>query len=622
MTTPAPERAIPDGHHHHDDALLSRRREWVGLVVGAAVVMAVRAWVVSVSRFPRLVADETAYLAMARELAGGPRWNLGVATTYAPGYSLLLTPWFTLDLSADTIFRGAMATNVALAGATFLVVARLARRLTTLSSPVAHGAAAVSVSLPALAVTGTLAWSDALTPLCFALLALAVVRLLDAPTAGRAAAAAAAAVGGYVAHNRFLPLVGLVALVVVVLAARRRLGAVAAGAVVGGMAVFMGVERLARSALYDRLYEPGGQVGAADGKLSKLTQVPELAIAGTGQAWYLLATTGGLAGFGAFALLRAWWRSLGGTAGVGDWIRRRGRPWAVGESPVPPGEPVAGLRRLDAGTLITLAALMALPFGTSTLVMTGASRADHAIYGRYNEMFVSLLVLCGLASLIATTAWRDRLRDAAVVVGVTGASGLLVWTTRLETLQGVQVAYSTLGLMALTPRGAHRLRTATVIGIALLLVLAGAALVRRGRGVVLLVVASALVLVGTVRSGDQIDSGDSPGPRHAVELGAILRPGEVVTYRLTDDLAMLRPFYRYQFYAPDVVAQRGFGPVWERGDPFVMSRIDDAELAAAGYRSAWADPTGEAGLWVAPGPRQDEMAAAGILRPPLPEGVG
>ena len=46
-----------------------------------------------------VVADEPAYLAMARLLGGGERWDLGLASTYGPAYSVLLAPWFALGLS-------------------------------------------------------------------------------------------------------------------------------------------------------------------------------------------------------------------------------------------------------------------------------------------------------------------------------------------------------------------------------------------------------------------------------------------------------------------------------------------------------------------------------------------
>ena len=41
-------------------------------------------------------------------------------------------------------------------------------------------------------------------------------------------------------------------------------------------------------------------------------------------------------------------------------------------------------------------------------------------------------------------------------------------------------------------------------------------------------------------------------------------------------------------------------------------------MAEAGYRLAWVDPASQLGLWVAPGPRQDEMAEEGLLVDPPP----
>ena len=43
-------------------------------------------------------------------------------------------------------------------------------------------------------------------------------------------------------------------------------------------------------------------------------------------------------------------------------------------------------------------------------------------------------------------------------------------------------------------------------------------------------------------------------------------------------------------------------------------------MAEAGYRLAWVDPASQLGLWVAPGPRQDEMAEEGRLVDPAAGG--
>ncbi|HYI61176.1 MAG TPA: hypothetical protein VEW93_05165 [Acidimicrobiales bacterium] len=595
-------------------APIDGRPRWagpLGWAAGAAAVMALRLWVVSTARFPRIVADETAYLAMARLLGGGPRWNLGMAATYGPGYSVLLAPWFALDLSPDTVYRAAMLTNVVAAGLTFVAVEALTRRLTTLAPPWSLAASAVAASLPGLAVTGTLAWSDAVTPLFFALVVLTVLRLVERPTVARGAVAGLTVVAGNVVHARLLPVVGVVLLVVVALAVQRRLAPPGAGAVVALTVAALVAARAAAGAVHDRLYEPGGQVTAGLSDADGVARVGRLALATTGQVWYLLATTAGLAGLGAWALAHRWWRDVGGL----DTLRRRRGPGHGRPGADPSAAPVAGLRALDPVASTAVLAVLGLPFAAGAVFISGGARGDQAVYGRYNEMFVAVLVTCGFSALVATRTWAARGRALGLVVAATVATGGLVWLTRLDALKGGYTPYTILGLIALEPRGPQRLRTATAIAVALVVVVVAASAVRRARPAALLVLAALLVVVGTVRSLDQIGPDRGSDPRHAADLGAILEPGDEVVYLMDGDTSVVEQFYRYQLYTPDLVALRAFGPQWERGRTFIVTGTDQPELPAAGYRLAWVDAGTGAGLWVGPGARQEALAAAGELLP-------
>lgn len=108
----------------------------IPLAAGVIFTTLVRLAVTLDARAPQVVADETAYLAMARFSAGGPAWNLADAAPYMPLYSLLIAPAELFGFGPAATFRWAVVMNVMLAGVTsFVVVEALASHLAGMGRP-------------------------------------------------------------------------------------------------------------------------------------------------------------------------------------------------------------------------------------------------------------------------------------------------------------------------------------------------------------------------------------------------------------------------------------------------------------------------------------------------------
>lgn len=569
--------------------------------------MAVRIAAAWDSTGPRVVADEAAYLGMARLLGGGPRWNLNRASTYGVGYSVLLAPWYALGLSPTAFFRAALGTNVVLGGATFVACEAFARRVTSLVSPASVAVSAVAVSIPALTLTGGLAWSDNLTPLCVVVLLLATLRLGERPTVGTGALAGLVWVAGVATHARILPLGVIVLAVLVVRLVQRKTDRATVAAAVGVMAAgYLGV-RWASGLVYDRLYVPGGQVDQGLAEADRLTRLGPLVFSALGQTWYLLVTTAGVAGFAVLTLAGAGWRRAR--------VRLEDRDRGAG-----PARRAAadreGLRALDLVSLFVVVAVVVLSFLTSVGFMTDRPRTDHLVYGRYNDAFLAPLLVVGLATLIARPGWRWLLGRAVLLAGVMAVAAAMLWRYRNGLLR--RATYTEFGVLGLVPfdlAAPRRLPWVTAVGLGLLALVTLAALQRRGRTAAVVGLAAVLAVIGTLRGADHLEPGVPPDPGALEQLADVLDPGEVITYVSTPRVNSLGQFYRYQLYLPDNPAVVGDGAAWETGAGLILVDVQAPGVAQAGYRLAWDDPASQLGLWVAPGPRQDELAEAGQLLP-------
>ena len=443
------------------------------------VVVAAARWWFSHNRIMfHMTPDEPAQLAMARLISGGLRWNMFDHSTWRPGMAVLLAPlfWFTDDTS--TIVHGALLIGAALGGIAAVILARLATRLTMLSPTgcvLAAGAVAIA---PASLSSTAFVWAEALVTVTLLATIWLMLRFYDDPRSSIGCATAAMAALGFTGHGRMLPLVPVVLVLLLLRCVMAR--AWVRGAVITAVAVGTTLlSYLLADAIYDAAWDRPGSSNTVGTVIKRLPKVLDNLQSALGQAWYQLAATAGLSVIGTGVLLvRA--------------ARRRGR-----------SVPDVVIR--DARLVLALTAPLIL---VSIVFMSGRTRTDHQIYGRYNDAVMWPMMVVGIAWLARLRYTAHRFAAAAVLIGVAVAivaAGVGVHAVAGDALaDSVGVRPMVSGLMPIIGSASHIAVTRVVIvAVAGLVVLTVAALSSR-RGAALAVVGLALLAVGGVRTRDAL----------------------------------------------------------------------------------------------------------------------
>ena len=429
---------------------------WASVGMGLLLaVLAVHLRTAMAAGGPVAVPDVPAYLGIA-QWVGGDGLALRDAP-FQPGYGLLIAPLVAisgvsmLGAQGEVVHELALVVNSLAAVAAVVVAARLgwvgSRRWW-----VAGAAGLVAVVHPSLSSASRIAWPETLLTLVVLVVALAVA--IAAQHAGAAASPRAWARAGLVAtlavavHARMVVLVvAVVGTALLCRIGRRGWAALGAGLLVGGTATAMTLtltdawptERLSEAAQLDRGTEP---VATVSGQL--------LALGGGTLGLGLIGLITGLAAAiwlarkrrdsglneglslrrpgGAFARRR---RDRGLDEGLslrrpGGAFARRRRDRGLDEGRAPAGVPAgarAGARSASPDPLTAALVCLALgAFGAVLLggwTLTGSSRADTLLYGRYVDPWAVALTVAALAWLAARPA---RPRSASARFGMAAAS--------------------------------------------------------------------------------------------------------------------------------------------------------------------------------------------------------
>ena len=560
------------------------RARFVAPLAVAAAVAAVHALLAFRQPGPALLWDGTAYLSLARWVAGEHTPDLGHLGQYHVGWPILLAPVVWATSTLDGLFDGVRLVHVALAAGGSLTLLALARRL-GVGPPAALLVAAAGGVYPGLAMQSGLEWAQVLTTILTWLTVLAL-HWSGRGGGARTIAPALLAAVGYLVHPTAL--VGLVA-VVVVLAAATRPWTRAVPGLVTALAAGGGAWALNRWALHE-LWAPGAPSQSA-GLFDRVTdpgQWDDLAVRALGSLWYVGVASLGLAALGVAGLVVLARRDDPAERAVGWWV---------------------GLSL--AGTVALTATKFAAPV-----------RPDHLVYGRYVDAFVPLLLLVALAPLLRR---RAALVAAAVGVALTlVAAAVVVGDVPASAFDGVTMPANLFGILALDgagPAGVDVWRV-TAFGLAAAAIVLVVHLGWRRPAAT-----AAVALVAYL--GADVHVRDSVRPlaeetAASFQLGEVLRrvPGPAtVAYdravfdaRGTNRYLLAAQDRRFAFYD----SRRGERP----SSPLVVAGQDPAAPPAPGARTVFPEPYREQMLWVTPGSLQDRFAAAGLLvvRPgePLP----
>ena len=371
------------------------------LLVGWAVQVAVRLWLASGQTIPVALPDEAGYLFAARVLDGGPTADMSYGTVYRGGYALLLLPAFWITDEPITLYRICLVIN-ALISAALLPLAYLTLRRMRLSRGWSFAIGNVTALLPGVVFYTEFVLTDAVLPVAvFGWLLLTHSWLTADASKARTAlyGTSAAMLVGYVyaCHSRGVILIlvqaGLMAAAVLLRWRDLRTTGLAAAA----LAAVAGAGALLNASLVPRLY-PGGDnnLGAnVERRLTTLDGYGWVLSLGTGQVWYQIVATGGIAGLGLLTLAYLA-------------LRRGTRP------------------RLRALVLAVLAAVAGIAFATSAALPV-EWRVGNYVYGRYLACMTPVLFAVGAAVLLRARL-RTVLRAAAATAVLTVlAASVVQW---------------------------------------------------------------------------------------------------------------------------------------------------------------------------------------------------
>lgn len=346
-------------------------RVWVVLAVVAGIAclltQALLVWGSSHATFPF---DEVTLLQMSRYLMGEEVPQLRGAGYY-PLWAVVMAPLWWLTDDPVVFYRLSLALGAIVAMITAWPLSALAMRLGT-SRAQAWFAAFTVLALPAHAVQSAFSLSEQLIVLALALLALAVWRLYERPSALAAITVALLAAATYAAHLRMIVVV-LATAVWLLLFIRRRWQVALIG--LAALAAFYFVADATGIAL--NVAVRGSASSQSDAFLDNLeTTGPFLVVKiALAQAWTQIVGSFGVAALGAVAVVAGTWRSI-----------RALQPtpviWLFGV--------------LSSTTVISVISWI----GEYNLFFNPWRRLDAWIYGRYLDPVATLVVLIGLALIL------------------------------------------------------------------------------------------------------------------------------------------------------------------------------------------------------------------------------
>lgn len=376
---------------------------------------------------PVLTDDGLGYLGNARWLAGVSTPDFTGSNFYSLGYSALLAPLYVLGLGPDAVVFGARLVNGVAATLVAVPLGLLAASVwPDLGRERAMWSGFVVSLSPALLLQPAFMWPETVLPLVFAVWAVAVTRAVEGARGG-AMALSLSTIAAVAVHARATPLLiasGLVLLVDLVRRGHRAAGTIERALALVALPVGFLLVRAAESAAKSAMWASGEgprNAGATDAMLDRLApeRWPDLLEGAAGQLWYLANVSFGLVILGLVLVVGCVVRK--GFGGVSCTSRR----WSV------------------IGIGLGAVALLAL----SVIRISTAPRVDHAVYGRYNEMWAPVVAVLAVGWVMLA---EGRLRRAAMmIVPILGAGVAAKLLVDAERLRGDVMSLNVLGVAGL-----------------------------------------------------------------------------------------------------------------------------------------------------------------------------
>jgi hypothetical protein len=347
-------------------------------------------WATFASRGASVRPDELGFLLNGWVLTGRHETLIGAEfrSFYTAGYGFVTAVAAVIGRGIDAQYRLSLLANIGLVVATAAALTRLAFRHLAVARNTARTLGIVVALAPTVAANSLFAWSETLNRFLFVAIVVLAHEHVTRPRWVTSVSIGTASSFAVIAHGRFtlLPALAVILLVVAATQAPRRLLAVTIGGIVASIVSWWVFTRINLSLRRDLYPAATGKEGRMVDKLTTPSNLPGLGRSATGQLWYVLATSFGLAAVGLAMNVRSVMLGL---------RRVRTLQW------LPPA-----FLFLSAGSVALASALQLLRI----------IRPDHLVYGRYLEAVTPVFVLVGLAALTGGSSFARR----AWTIGIAG----------------------------------------------------------------------------------------------------------------------------------------------------------------------------------------------------------
>ncbi len=534
-------------------------------------------------RGPLILPDELGYLGHARYLAGeGVMPNMEGYPFYHVGYSFFISPAFWLSSEPQTVYRFVLAINSFLISSVFLLVYYLLKWIFLFDHKISILSSLVTCLYPPFFLHSNTTWSEnAIIPL-FIVPSILLYLVIKRRSLSLGIVFGFSVMFLYTVHPRALPVLAITFLYLLFLALLKvfplRIVAASLSSFVIGL--------VATLVLHDYLRFlgwGGGGIPSASRVLSHFTHpsgVSQFLAGVAGQLWYLTASTYGLFLGGCFIF------------GLTIWQNR----FSIKE-----------ITSISAETHALLFYILSSAgvFILSVLFLSSSKwKAEHLMYGRYNECFVAAFMAVALGAILAGR-YDEKWKKKWILAILIGFSGLGFITSLIE-VNPIDVSSlipaNVYGLFPILGTLVYKLKisfTSSVLACTLffllnILFLTGVFKLRRVLGVISL---SSLFLIMGISQyvvlylPQRLDALILPKVIHSMPRI------KMVSY----DVAYggQREFYRYQYFLPRarLVLFNSSENEFPKSEYFISSRFSQ-ESSKIGAQVIALEKKGDLALWV------------------------
>lgn len=287
---------------------------------------------------------------------------------YPIGYGVVTAAADVIGGSLSRAFHVSLVANMIFAFLTAWCLFTIGRRVFNFTREISAVAAAVMLLMPGVAATTTLVWSESLVQFSFVLVVLVIHQYVTSPNTGSALVVGAVTGLLPAVHGRFTLLIPIVMVTLIVSTVRQKIAVRSTVIAHLALVIFLALSRFGNAWLKDTFYpNASNRESGALRKVANPSWWDEIFHLVTGHAWYVIASSFGIAAVGVYVIIRY-------------------------------------LRSSERGQQRTTIAFMAVScmflLATSAVALASATRGDIHIYGRYVDAFAPLLMFLGVAGLL------------------------------------------------------------------------------------------------------------------------------------------------------------------------------------------------------------------------------